>query len=230
MLHSRGCDIGVRVVSGPSFSLAASVTFREMTPPRLASRLYPAGLFLVLSLATCATGVAASTGDVTLKLGRSYVGGIYPKELASGTVGMTPPSRWSFVRDTTGHIGARYSIPVSTAACVPQGELRVVGVQATGTDPLKVARQHAFKGVIASGRLHSGAWAVVRYRTAPSRVKSMLGGVAVLRIAHHGLLTVQTRLRSTCALSTSDLDRIAGELGKSVRSARPHVRIRRAGK
>lgn len=192
-------------------------------------RSFAVAALTALSLLVCASGLAVAASDVTLKLGRSYVGGIYPREFAVGTVALTPPPRWSFLRySTIGPSKALYSIPITSAACAPQGELRIVGVQATGEDPLTVARRHAFKGVIASGRLHSGAWAVLRYRTAPSSIKALLGGVAVLRIAPRRLLTVQARLHSTCEISNADLDRIAGELGKAVRSTDPHVHIRRA--
>ena len=206
---------------------ARRVIFSEMASLRVIPRSVVVVALTALSLALCANGFAAARADVTLKLGRSYVGGIYPREFAVGTVTVTPPPRWSFVRNQIFGAAALYSIPVTSAACVPQGELRVVGVQATGADPLIVAQRHAFKGVIASGRLHSGAWAVLRYRTTPSSVRAMLGGIAVLRVAPRRLLTVQARLHSTCDIPDADLNRIAGELGKAARSTHAQVHVRR---
>ena len=200
-----------------------------MPASRVFRRPFVVAALTALSVLVCAGAFAASSGDVTLKLGRSYVGGIYPREFASGTVAVTAPPRWSFLRySTVGPSKALYSIPVTGAGCAPQGELRIVGVQATGADPLAEARKHAFKGVLASGRLRSGAWSVLRYRTEPSSTRAMLGGVADLRVAPRRLLTVQARLHATCEISNADLDRIAGELGKAARSAQSHVRIHRA--
>ncbi|HEY1540628.1 MAG TPA: hypothetical protein VGF63_14595 [Solirubrobacteraceae bacterium] len=171
--------------------------------------------------------VAWGAGSVTLRLGRSQVGGVSSsRETARGTVRVTPARHWRFVRYARpGPSKAEYSIAVSGASCLPEGELWVVGVQATAADPRVVVREHASMGVLAAGRLHAGAWAVVRYRTAPSATQPLLGAVAAIRVAPRRLLTVQARLRSSCSLSTAQLRQIAAELGASARSVRPHVRI-----
>ncbi|HEX4344781.1 MAG TPA: hypothetical protein VHZ31_04400 [Solirubrobacteraceae bacterium] len=169
---------------------------------------------------------ASGAGAVTLRLGRSQVGGVSARETARGTVRVTPSQRWKLVRYARPRPSkAEYAIAVSGATCVPQGELWVVGVQATAADPRAVVREHASIGVLAGGRLHAGAWAVMRYRTAPSATRPLLGAIAAIRVAPRRLLTVQARLRSTCSLSTAQLNRIAAELGASVRSVRPHVHI-----
>ena len=106
-----------------------------------------------------------------------------------------------------------------------QIDLRVVGVQATRADPLAVAREHAYHGVVASGLVHSGAWAVVRYRTVPSTAKPTLGGITIIRVAPRRLLKVETRVTIGCQLSAAELARIASELGAVARSARSHVSV-----
>jgi hypothetical protein len=174
----------------------------------------------LLALTTAAAFAASPSATVKLSLNAS-VRALFGHERAVGTATMHVPPGWKFVRfgrPASPPNAALYSVP-DADGCHLSGELELVSV--LGTTSPSQALPHG--QVVASGKLHGGAWEVVS--EPDTRDPLLLTASTVVFVAHHRALLARARIDATCRPGTQATSSAVTALEVAAKSVRPHIRV-----